>query len=356
MTPSANIDLEKLLNAVAARGASDLHLSVGRYPTLRIDGKLVPLTEEKRVTPERNEAIVDFLLSEKQRTLLDKYKDIDLSYDFKGKARFRVNIFQQKGYFGLAFRFIPVKIRTIEELKLPLVLKDFTRLNQGFVLIVGPSGHGKSTTMAALVDLINHTRTEHIITIEDPIEYIFTPDKCIIDQRELHKDAVSFPRALRAALREDPNVVVVGEMRDLETIETAITVAETGHLVFATLHTNDASQTVDRIVDVFPSHQQPQIRTQLAAILLGIVSQRLLPRVDGGRVVACEVLLATPAVRNLIREGKTHQLASVIQTSAKEGMVPLNKSLAELVKSGEVKLEDALLYSLDPRELKSLLK
>ena len=356
MAASSQLDIRELLNLVASRGASDLHLSVGRYPTLRIDGKLAPLIEEKRITPERNKGIADVLLTDEQKKLLDKYKDIDLSYDFEGKARFRINIFNQKGYLGIAFRLIPVKIRTIEELRLPFILKDFTTLNQGFVLIVGPSGHGKSTTMAALVDLINHTRSEHIITIEDPIEYIFTPDKCIINQRELHKDAISFPRALRAALREDPNIVVVGEMRDLETIETAITVAETGHLVFATLHTNDASQTVDRVVDVFPPHQQPQIRTQLAAILSGIVSQRLISRTQGGRVVATEVLLVTGAVRNIIREGKTHQLSSVIQTSAEEGMIPLNKSLAELVKSGEIKIEDALLYSLDPRELKSFIK
>lgn len=356
MAQQADLGLNKLLNAVASRGASDLHLSVGRYPTLRIDGKLFPLSEEKRITPEMTKGIADFLLAEDQKVLLEKYKDVDLSYDYEGKARFRINIFQQKGFIGAAFRLIPVKIQTIEELKLPPILKDFTRLNQGFVLIVGPSGHGKSTTMAALVDLINHTRSEHIITIEDPVEYIFTPDKCIVDQRELHRDAFSFPRALRAALREDPNVVVVGEMRDLETIETAITVAETGHLVFATLHTNDASQTIDRVVDVFPPHQQPQIRTQLASTMSGIISQRLIPAARGGRLAACEVLLATPAVRNLIREAKTHQLQSVIQTSAKEGMITLNQSLADLVKEGEIKTEDALLYSLDPHDLKARIR
>lgn len=352
-----NIQLavNRLLLTAAERGASDLHISVGLLPILRIDGELVSIREEKILTPELTEKICLSFLNDFQKKRLEEKKSLDFSYDFQGKVRFRINIFYQRGFLSAALRIIPTKIRTLEELGLPPVLERFTDLKQGLVLFVGPSGHGKSTSLAALVDSINHKRAEHIITVEDPIEYLFTQDKCIIDQRELYQDTDSFPDALEAALREDPNVVMVGEMRDLETIATAVTVAETGHLVFSTLHTNNAPQTVDRIIDVFPAHQQNQIRYQLANVLVGIVSQRLLPRIGGGRVVICEIMMVTPAVRNLIREQKTHQLESILQTGAEEGMVPLDKALAQVVKKGEVELEQALMYANDPKNFRSLI-
>jgi twitching motility protein PilT len=284
-----------------------------------------------------------------------KEKDLDFSYDFEGKARFRVNAFFQMGKVSIAMRLIPSKIRTIEELHLPPVLHHFTKAQQGFVLVCGPASHGKSTTLAALIDEINHTRTEHIITIEDPIEYIFEDDRSIIDQREIGKDALNFPRALKAALREDPDVIMVGEMRDPETMAIAITAAETGHLVFATLHTNSAAQTIHRIVDSFPSEQQNQVRAQLSGSLLGIISQRLIPRVRGGLIPACEIMINTPAIANLIRENKIHEIPSVIETSAELGMITLNRTLADLVKRGEISFENALNYSLNPVELRMLL-
>jgi twitching motility protein PilT len=259
------------------------------------------------------------------------------------------------GQVSIAMRLIPSKIRTIEELNLPPALHQFTKAHQGFVLICGPASHGKSTTLAALIDEINHTRTEHIITIEDPIEYVFEDDRSIIDQREVGEDTLSFARALRAALREDPDVIMVGEMRDPETMAIAITAAETGHLVFATLHTNSAAQTIHRIVDSFPSEQQNQIRAQLSGSLLGIVSQRLIPRVKGGLIPACEIMINTPAIANLIRENKIHEIPSVIETSAEIGMMTLNRSLADLVKRGEISFENALNYSLNPAELRMLL-
>jgi len=356
MPTSERLNLERLLNIVLEKGASDLHLSVGRPPTLRVDRKLHPIEGEDVLTPEKTAGLIDALLSEKQKQIFEAQRELDLSYAFSDKARFRINVFHQKGFVGAAMRLIPNKIRTVEELNLPLVLKDFTNEFQGLVLFVGPTGHGKSTTLAALIDLINHSRSEHIITIEDPIEYLFVPDKSIIDQRELNQDTLSFARALRSALREDGDVVMVGEMRDLDTISTTITVAETGHLVFATLHTNNAAQTVDRIIDAFPSHQQNQIRTQLASIITGVVSQRLIPKIGGGRIVATEIMMATPAVRNLIREGKAYQLDSVIQTGAEEGMIALDKSLADLVRNQQITMEDAMLFASDPKNLSALLE
>jgi twitching motility protein PilT len=344
------------LELVASQNASDLHLCVGRPPILRIDGKLYPVAGEEKFSESGMVEIARSILNEEQQKKFQETKQIDFSIDLHGKARFRANVYYQRGNISAAFRMIPSKIRTLEELNMTTALYELTKQSQGFVLITGPCGHGKSTTLAALIDYINHSRQDHIITIEDPIEYIFDPDMCIIDQREVFQDATDFGTALRAVFREDADVVMVGEMRDLETISTAITAAETGHLIFATLHTNDAAQTIDRMVDVFPSHQQNQIRMQLAQTLLGIVSQRLVNRLDGGRVPAVEILYNSNAVANLIREGKTHQINLVIETSREHGMVPLNSSLAELVKKGIVSFEEAETYSTNREELKILMR
>jgi len=341
MIKDYQVELFELLEAVGKQNASDLHISVGRHPTLRIDGDLIPLVKKPIITPEDAQGLVLALLNEEQKQRFLKEKELDFAYSYKDKARFRVNVFFQQGYMGASLRFLPFKIKTLKELSLPSVLEKFTQHTQGFFLVVGPSGHGKSTTLAALIDIINHKRNDHIITIEDPIEYIFTQDRCIIDQREVGFDTESFHRALRSAFRQDPDVIMVGEMRDLETISTALTAAETGHLVFATLHTNNAAQTIDRIIDSFPASAQSQIKIQLAATLLGVVSQRLIPRIEGGRIPAVEIMFSNPAVRNLVREGKTHQLDMVIETSAEEGMISLNKSLADLVHKGEISLENA---------------
>jgi len=355
MIKDYQVELFELLEVVGKQNASDLHISVGRHPTLRIDGDLIPLVKKPIITPEDAQGLVLALLNEEQKQRFLKEKELDFAYSYKDKARFRVNVFFQQGYMGASLRFLPFKIKTLKELSLPSVLEKFTQHTQGFFLVVGPSGHGKSTTLAALIDIINHKRNDHIITIEDPIEYIFTQDRCIIDQREVGFDTESFHRALRSAFRQDPDVIMVGEMRDLETISTALTAAETGHLVFATLHTNNAAQTIDRIIDSFPASAQSQIKIQLAATLLGVVSQRLIPRIEGGRIPAVEIMFSNPAVRNLVREGKTHQLDMVIETSAEEGMISLNKSLADLVHKGEISLENAELYSLNPSELRELI-
>ncbi len=349
-------EIEGLLIVTAQEGASDLHLSVGCYPIIRIDGRLVPLTNKEMLTPKTTEELIFSLFTEKQKEELEKNKEIDFSYELEGKTRYRVNVFYQRGYLSAAFRLIPSKVKALEELNIPTRVYDFIQPTQGFVLVVGPSGHGKSTTLAALIDKINHERYEHIITIEDPIEYVYTQDRCIINQREVHTDTKSFGNALRSIFREDADVILVGEMRDWDTISTAITAAETGHLVLATLHTNSAAQTIDRIIDCFPANQQNQIRSQMAANLLGIMSQRLIPRIGGGRVPAVEVLVANSAVRNLIRENKVHQLDLVINTSADDGMVSLNASLAELVKRGEISMENAEIYSTNVDDLRMLLQ
>lgn len=341
---------------VLETGASDLHLVVGKPPVVRIDSLLTSISGEAVLDSEKVEDLVGVILQDMQKKILAEKKQVDFSYDFKGNARFRVNVYYQKGTLAAAMRFIPNKIRTLEELGVPAQLADFTSHKEGLILFVGPTGHGKSTTLAALIDIINHSRAEHIITIEDPIEYVFTPDKAMVSQREILLDASSFPEALRATLREDVNVILIGEMRDLESISTAITVAETGHLVFATLHTNDAPQTVDRIIDVFPAHQQNQIRSQISNILVGVVSQRLLPRVGGGRVPAVEIMLTNNAVRNVIREGRTYELPNIIHTSGAEGMISMDKSLADLVRKGLVKLEDGLAYSINQDLFKSLVR
>ncbi|MEK7482395.1 MAG: type IV pilus twitching motility protein PilT [Patescibacteria group bacterium] len=346
--------LKKLLETTVAEGASDLLISADSSPNIRVTGRLLPLVKIPKLTAESTQGLAFTLMSEIQKAQFLEKKEVDFSYNFENRARFRVNVFFQRGNVSVAMRLIPVKIRTLEELNMPPTLHNFTKTNQGFVLITGPSGHGKSTTLAAMIDEINHTRADHIITIEDPIEYIFEDDRSIIDQREIYQDALSFARALRSTFRQDPDVIMVGEMRDPETISTAITAAETGHLVFATLHTNSASQTIHRIVDSFPAEQQNQIRAQLSGSLLGIVSQRLVPGIKGGLMPACEIMLASPAVSNLIRENKIHELPLVIDTSADSGMISLNRALANLVKAKEITLENGLRYAADAVELKRM--
>ena len=348
--------LNDLLLTTARQAASDLHLAVGRKPTLRLDGVLVPLQQEPVVTPDIAEGLVGALLSPEQKEEFARERELDFSFSTEENARFRVNVFYQRGYMAAALRLIPAQIRTLEELSLPPILHDFTKLSQGFVLVVGPAGHGKSTTLAALCDEINHNRNEHIITIEDPIEYLFSQDRSIISQREVKSDTPTFNTGLRSILRQDPDVLMIGEMRDPESIATAMTAAETGHLVFSTLHTNSASQTVDRIIDSFPEGQQGQITSQLAATLVAIVSQRLIPRVSGGRIPACEIMIVNSAIRNLIRERKSYQIDLVIETNLQEGMMSLNRRLAQLVKQKEISLESAELYSLNPSELRILLE
>lgn len=347
--------LEEFLETAGKHNASDIHFSVGRNPTLRIDGKLVELKDYPVLTKEDTEALAGTLITEEQKQKLAERKDIDFAYNHKDKSRCRANIFYQRGYISVALRFFPSKIRTIKELGLPPRVEDFGRYSQGLVLIVGPTGHGKTTTLAALVDFINHNQTKHIVTIEDPVEYIFEQDKSIIDQREVGNDALGFKEALRACFRQDPDVIMVGEMRDLETISTALTAAETGHLVLATLHTNNAAQTIDTIIDSFPSEAKNQVRAQLASSLLGAVSQRLIPAVNGGRVPATEIMIANSAVRNLIREGKIYQIDLVIETSIEEGMMSLNRSLADLVQKEKISLEKAETYSLNRSDLRMLL-
>ena len=347
---------KNLLLLVGQQGASDLHLVVGRYPTLRIDGKLHPITQENILTPADTKAISDILLTDEKKQELLALGQTDLSYNYEDQMRFRTNIFFQKGYVSITMRFIMDHLRNLSELNVPDSLYSFANYSQGLVLVTGPVGHGKSTTLAAIIDYINHNQEKHIITIEDPIEFVYSQDRCIINQREVGRDAKNFPDALRAVFREDANVVLIGELRDLETIGTAMTAAETGHLIFATLHTNDCVQTIDRIVDVFPSHQQNQIRSQLASVLLGVVSQRLLPQAGGGRVPAVEIMYNNHAIQNLIRENKNHQLDSVIETSLKEGMISLDRALADLVRRGLVSVNDAFIYAKSQDYLKMLLE
>jgi len=348
--------LKELLSTTLTQKASDLHISVGHPPVLRIGGRLVFLVRRKKISPEDSKGLAFELMTEKQQEGFLKNKEIDFSYNFEGKARFRINIFYQRGDISSALRLIPAKIPTVEELNLPPILHEFIRPSQGFVLVTGPSSQGKSTTLAALIDEINHTRAVHIITVEDPIEYVFKDDRSIIDQRELGRDTLSFAKALKSTFRQDPDVIMVGEMRDPETISTAITAAETGHLVLATLHTNSASQSIHRIVDTFPGTQQGQIRAQLSGSLLGVVSQRLVPRIKGGLIPACEIMMNTPAIANLIRENKVHEMPLVIETSAEIGMTSLNRYLANLVRAKEIALDTAQNYSLNPAELRGLVR
>src|SRR6476661_443141 len=350
-----DFDFSEVLLAVMERNASDLHLTAGSAPMIRQHGKLHAL-DYPALTPQQTREVVYSILTNDQRQRLETDWQIDFAYSVPGHARFRVNAYFQRSAIGAAFRLIPFNLSSIEELGLPAAVHEFTKRPRGFVLVTGPTGSGKSTSLAAMIDEINRTREEHIMTIEDPIEFLHGHKKCIVNQRELGADAASFGLALKAALRQDPDVILVGEMRDLETISTALTAAETGHLVFATLHTQDAAQTVDRVIDVFPSHQPGQVRVQLSVALQGIMTQQLLPTADGsGRVVATEVLVPTPAVRNLIREGKTHQIPSVLQTGSAAGMQTMDAALAELVRAGKISQKLAETRSSTPEELRRLM-
>ncbi|MCC6290802.1 type IV pilus twitching motility protein PilT [Candidatus Nomurabacteria bacterium] len=344
-------DLEELVVTVVKEGASDLHLTVGRHPTIRVSGDLIPLVNRPVLKPEDTIGLITEVLSPENKEEFWKNKEIDFAYSASANARFRGNGFFQRGFVGAAFRLIPNKILSLKELNLPERLEEFARREQGFFLAVGPVGQGKSTTLASLIQMINQERAEHIVTIEDPVEYLFQNDKSIIDQREVRFDTMSFSRAMRGMFREDVNVLMLGEMRSPETIAAAVTAAETGHLVLSTLHTNSASQTIDRIIDSFPANQQNQIRIQLAGSLAGIFSQRLLPRISGGQVPAYELLINNNAIANLIREGRTAEIDVVIETGSENGMINLNQSLSDLIRRGEITQETAYRYSLNPKGL-----
>jgi twitching motility protein PilT len=348
--------IKDLLQLVVDKNASDLHIVTGIPPFIRVEGVLTAVPGEGIVTPEIVDKFVKDVFVDEQLERLTVNKEIDASFQFSAKARFRVNAYTQKGNLAIAFRMIPMDIPRIDELALPQILHTFTGLRQGFILITGPTGHGKSTTLASMLNEINTLRAEHIVTIEDPIEFIFKPVKSIISQREMGFDTHSWQIALRSALREDPDVVLIGEMRDYETIASALTVAETGHLVFATLHTNSAAQSIDRIVDVFPDEQQDQIRLQLSNVVEAVFSMRLIPGLDGKRSVAYETMLGTSAIKTSIREGKTHQIDNIIQTSTEMGMNTLEMSLATLIREGKLDLETAQSYSIRPEELSRLVR
>ncbi len=347
--------LKKYINVLVHEGGSDLHFSAGAHPTIRVSGELSPMLKEEPLTPEDTMGFAKALLTAEQEKRFLAEQEMDFAYESEDKTRFRGNAFFQRGSVSIALRLIPRQIKSIQELNLPDVLTSFARKSQGFFLVVGPVGQGKTTTLAALVDLINTERMEHIVTIEDPIEYIFTPKQSLIDQREVRIDTKDFPNALMSAFRQDIDVLLVGEMRGPETMAAAVTAAETGHLVLSTLHTNNAAQTIDRIIDTFPSGQQDQIRLQLASSMAGIFSQRLVPRVSGGLIPAYELLINNKAVANLIREKRTHEIPTVIETGSTEGMIDMNRSLAELVGRGEITVESAYQYSLNPNVLQKLL-
>lgn len=343
---AVDVHIDDLLREATERGASDLHLSVGLPPVLRIDGKLLNMAYEPLGPNEIQRLIYDILTSD-QIQWFEKVRELDFSYGVKNVGRFRVNVYRQRGSVGAAFRSIPNQIPSFEQLKLPPILRELCRKHSGLILVTGPTGSGKSTSIACMIDFINGERESHIMTIEDPIEYLHRHKRCMVNQRELNTDTDSFENALRAILREDPDVILIGEMRDLETISSALTLAETGHLVFGTLHTRNAPQTIDRVVDVFPPHQQDQIRVQLSNTLEAVIAQQLLPRTGGGRVASIEVMIATSAIRNLIREGKTYQIYSALETGAQYGMQPMDKVLADLHRSGQVSYNDALARAID---------
>lgn len=359
MESSGNMDnerirIESLLEECIRRKASDLHLQSELPPMLRIDGSLIPISEIGILGAEEVKNLIFKTLDEEQQDILIKDKEFDYSFAFGSLGRFRVNAFYEKGNLAAAFRLIPNQIKTVAELGMPQVIESFSEFPRGLVLVTGPTGSGKSTTLAALVDKINREKAKHIITIEDPIEFTHASKRSLVAQREVHYDTFSFTRALKSVLREDPDVVMIGEMRDLEAIAAAITIAETGHLVFATLHTNSAAQSVDRMIDVFPAHQQPQVRSQLSNILMAVCSQRLVPAIGGGRLVASEIMIANPAIRSLIREGKTHQLDTVIQTGAEQGMQSMDRTLVKMVQSGLVSYDSAREFAVNFAEFEKL--
>jgi len=351
-----NLRIEILLEEIVRKNASDLHLQVGLPPMMRLDGVLAPFPGYNPLNSEEVERLVFAILDDDQQKILVKDKEFDFSFAFGDLGRFRVNAFHERGNLAASLRLIPNQIKTIAELGMPPVIQSFADFPRGLVLVTGPTGSGKSTTLAALIDKINSEKAQHIITIEDPIEFTHKSKRSAIVQREVHYDTYSFSAALRSSLRQDPDVVLIGEMRDLETISAAITIAETGHLVFATLHTNSASQSIDRMIDVFPPHQQPQIRSQLANIIQGICAQRLVPAIGGGRVVAAEVMVANPAIRNIIREGKSHQLDTIIQTGGDQGMQTMDRTLVKLVQSGVVTYDDAREFAVDLVEFERLMR
>ncbi len=348
--------IQQLLEIAIQRNASDLHLVVGYPPLLRVNGELFSVPGETEITPAAVDSLTSPLLNPDQKKSFEESFELDFSFDFQGKARFRVNIYRQKGTEAASLRLIPLNILKLEDLGFPPQVTRITQLKQGFVLVTGPTGQGKSTTLASMIQAINETRSAHIVTIEDPVEYVYPKSKALISQREILGDTKSWQNALKSVLREDPDIVLLGEMRDLETISAAMTIAETGHLVFATLHTNSAAQSIDRIIDVFPPNQQPQIRLQLSVTLEAIISQRLLPSINPGRVLAFELLFATNAVRNIIRENKTYMIDNLIQTSGELGMISLEASLALLVKSGKISVDVAQKFALRPDLLSKLLR
>ena len=348
--------IETLLEECIRRNASDLHLQYGLPPILRIDGALAPIGGMPALNEEMVSSLIFATLDEDQQKILLKDKEFDYSFAFGDLARFRVNAFYERGKLAAAFRLIPNQIKSINELGMPAVVETFAEFPRGLVLVTGPTGSGKSTTLAALVDKINREKSTHIITIEDPIEFTHRSQRSVFAQREVHYDTFSFAAALRSVLREDPDVVLIGEMRDLETIQAAITIAETGHLVFATLHTNSAAQSIDRMIDVFPAHQQPQVRSQLSNMLMAICAQRLVPAIGGGRVVAAEIMVANSAIRTLIRDGKTHQIDTAIQTGADQGMQTMDRTLAKLVQTGVISYDSAREFAVDINELNRLIK
>ncbi len=354
--PNQELRIEILLEEVVRRRASDLHLQVSLPPILRVDGSLIPIGGYAPLDEASVETLLFAILDQDQRQILEKDKEFDFSFAFGTLGRFRVNAYHERGNLAAALRLIPNEIKTINELGVPPIVMNFANYPRGLVLVTGPTGSGKSTTLAALVDKLNTEKSMHIITIEDPIEFTHKSKKSVVVQREVHYDTYSFSAALRSSLRQDPDVVLIGEMRDLETISAAITIAETGHLVLASLHTNSAAQSIDRMIDVFPPHQQSQIRAQLANILMAICSQRLVPAIGGGRVVAAEILIANPAVRNIIREGKTHQLDAVIQTGAEAGMQTMDRTLVGLVQSGVVTYDEARSFAVDLTEFERLMR
>ena len=347
--------IHSILDVLIREQGSDLHLSAKHRPTIRVSGELIAVSALPVLYSEEIEGMLELMMSDHDKEIFESDREVDFAYAYEKKARFRCNAFVQRGHVSVAMRLIPQQIRTLEELSLPTILQEFIERKQGFFLVVGPIGQGKSTTLASLLEMINVKRTEHILTIEDPIEYEFKEKRSIIDQRQVRSDTQDFSTALNAMFRQDVNVVMVGEMRGLDTMRAAVTAAETGHLVFSTLHTNNASQTIDRIIDSFPPHQQNQIRVQLAASLTAIFSQRLIPRVGGGMVPAFELLINNSAIANLIREARTHEINSIIETSSEQGMIDMNRSLAALVRSGEISIESAHRYSLNPRGLIGLL-